>query len=61
MRHGGDERELRGPLSTLGVVAMDRGDYDGARPYQNEIARLARQFGDGYGLAVRSTTRRTSS
>ena len=52
MRHGGEELELRGPLSTLSVVAMDRGDYDGARPYQDEIARLARRFGDGYGLAT---------
>ena len=51
MRQGGEELELRGPLSTLSVVAMDRGDYDGARPYQDEIARLARRFGDGYGLA----------
>jgi predicted ATPase/DNA-binding SARP family transcriptional activator len=52
MRQGGEELELRGPLSTLSVVAMDRGDYDGARPYQDEIARLARRFGDGYGLAT---------
>jgi tetratricopeptide (TPR) repeat protein len=52
MRQGGDELELRGPLSTLSVVAMDRGDWDGARPYQDEFARLARRFDDGYGLAT---------
>jgi tetratricopeptide (TPR) repeat protein len=52
MRQGGDELELRGPLSTLSVVAMDRGDWDEARAYQDEFARLARRFDDGYGLAT---------
>jgi predicted ATPase/DNA-binding SARP family transcriptional activator len=52
MRQLGEERELRGPLSTLGVVAMDRDDYEGARRYQEELNGLSRKFGDGYGLAV---------
>ncbi len=48
----GDEQELVGPLSILGVVAMSRDDFERARPLAEEMGLLARKVGDAYGLAM---------
>jgi predicted ATPase/DNA-binding SARP family transcriptional activator len=51
-RELGDEQELVGPLSILGVVAMSRDDFGSALPLSEEMGRLAREAGDAYGLAM---------
>jgi predicted ATPase/DNA-binding SARP family transcriptional activator len=51
-RHLGDEQELVGPLSILGVVAMSRDDFERARPLSEEMGLLARKVGDAYGLGM---------
>ncbi|MBA2642927.1 MAG: winged helix-turn-helix domain-containing protein [Actinobacteria bacterium] len=48
----GDEQELVGPLSILGVVAMSRDDYERALPLAEEMGLLARRVGDAYGLGM---------
>jgi predicted ATPase len=51
-RQLGDEQELVGPLSILGVVAMSRDDFARARPLAEEMGVLARKVGDAYGLGM---------
>lgn len=48
----GEERELVGPLSVLGVVASSRGEHERAFRLHEESARLARAVGDGFGYAM---------
>jgi len=51
-RQLGDEQELVGPLSILGVVAMSRDDFERALPLAEEMGVLARKVGDAYGLGM---------
>jgi predicted ATPase/DNA-binding SARP family transcriptional activator len=48
----GDEQELVGPLSILGVVAMSRDDFERALPLAEEMGLVARRVGDVYGLGM---------
>ncbi len=52
LRQHGEEQELVGPLSILGVVAASRDDYARASELYEEMESLARAVGDGYGLAM---------
>ena len=52
LREHGEEQELVGPLSILGVVAASRDDYARAFELYEEMGSLARAVGDGYGLAM---------
>jgi hypothetical protein len=51
-RRAGEEHELVGPLSILGVAAMSRDDHERALPLHEEMGLLARKAGDGYALAI---------
>lgn len=51
-RQVGEEQELIGPLSILGVLAMSRDEYERSLPLHEEMGELARKAGDGYGLAI---------
>ena len=51
-REHGEEQDLVGPLSVLGVVAASRDDYARASKLYDEMESLARAADDGYGVAM---------
>ena len=48
----GEEQELVGPLSVLGVVASGQGDHQRALSVHEEAGQLAQKAGDGFGFAI---------